>query len=784
MIVISLVYLNSKLPDVSELSAYKVSMPLRIYSAQKELIGVFGSKKRIPIKYDQIPADFINAIIAAEDARFASHQGIDVQSSLRAILQVFTPNSGRQTGASTITMQVARNYFLNKERTFYRKVNEILLAFQIEKQLSKQQILELYANKIYLGLGAYGIAAAAKIYYNQPLNELNISQLSMLAGLPKAPSLYNPIVNPSRSLVRRNWILKRMLTLGYIEEPQYQQAVSEPIVARNHSLQKNFEARYVAEMVRQKLYADPQYQKDLYTKGYKVYTTIDGYLQKSATEAVYRGLINYDRRRSYGDKPKTIYPILDDNGQLQTKEEISSFLADKKTIANIYPAIIYSINTEEQSMEALLSNNEIAVLDNKSIDWILSKYPAETPIENIFSIGELIRVNKAVVSAEDREQGIDTTWRVQQIPKAQAAMVAVQPDNGAILALTGGFSFDLSQFNRATQGYRQLGSGFKPFIYAAALTQGYSPASIVNDSPIVVDNTDKIWLPENDNLQYYGPIRLRQALYQSRNMVSIRLLRSLSIEFVRNFARQFGFENKRMPNDLSLSLGTVETTPLQVATAYSSLANGGYKVSPFLISTITDSKGTVLFTYKPDTKCMDACDNKEAKKILSAEEQYVLQDMLQDVIQRGTAKRARVLKRQDLAGKTGTTNKQLDAWFNGFSSNLVASVWVGFDQPKSLGEYASQAALPIWIDFMSKALDKMPVLITSKPKGVIEDYIDTKTGLRVGKNTQNSMLEVFQSESHLPQYDYSQQPNSNQSLESDGVDKPNQERPDTPEFIF
>ena len=388
--------------------------------------------------------------------------------------------------------------------------------------------------------------------------------------------------------------------------------------------------------------------------------------------------------------------------------------------------------------------------------------------------------------AEGREYGIDKNnkWHVQQIPKAQAAMVAMQPDSGAILALTGGFSFDISQFNRATQGYRQLGSGFKPFIYAAALTQGYSPASIVNDSPIVVDNTDKIWLPENDNLQYYGPIRLRQALYQSRNMVSIRLLRSLSIEFVRNFARQFGFENKRMPNDLSLSLGTVETTPLQVATAYSSIANGGYKVSPFMINTITDSQGTVLFTYKPATKCTDTCNNKEAKKILSAEEQYVLQDMLQDVIQRGTAKRAKVLNRQDLAGKTGTTNRQLDAWFNGFSSNLVASVWVGFDQPKSLGEYASQAALPIWIDFMSKALNKMPVLITSKPKGVIADYIDTKTGLRVSKNTQNSKLEVFQSESHLSQYDYSKQSNSNQSLDSDRADFPNKERPDTPEFMF
>jgi penicillin-binding protein 1A len=791
-------YLSTSLPDVSSLRAYKLSVPLRIYTAQKDLIGVFGSKKRIPITYNQIPQHFIHAILAAEDARFASHRGVDIQSSIRAILQVFEGGGRRQTGASTITMQVARNYFLNSERTMYRKINEVLLALQIEKQLSKAEILELYTNKVYLGIGAYGLAAAAKIYYNQDIKELNIAQLAMLAGLPKAPSRYNPVVNPSRALIRRNWILVRMLSLGSINKEQYHTAITQAVVAQDHSIKTSFDARYVAEMVRLQLLQNKEFNANIYTNGYKVYTTLNSNLQRFANQAIRSGLLHYDRRRGYRKTTK-VHNIFNDAGELLTeageiladageiltetdeilaetdkiladageilaekdkilaKEEISILLEGKKTVSHIYPAIISHIDTEQLTIDAVLSNNQLITINTQGMQRAVKAYPADSKLTDIFTLGQELRVEKVVTGASGANDTDLITWKITQLPQAQAAIVTVNPSNGAILALSGGFSFDASQFNRATQAYRQLGSGFKPFIYGAALAKGYTAASIVNDSPIAVDHTDKVWLPENDNLKFYGPIRLRRALYQSRNMISIRLLRALSIGHVRAFAQNFGFEKARMPNDLSLSLGTIETTPLQAAIAYSTIANGGYKVDSFIIDHITNHQGEIIYQAKPKAICSLSCvEGLNASRVIDEKANYILADILKDVVRKGTARKARALKRDDIAGKTGTTNEQIDAWFNGFNGELATSVWVGFDQPKSLKEYGSQAALPIWIDFMRQALEGKPSNFLAQPDGIVSATIDKKTGALTSKGKKGAITEIFQSSKHLPQQEYSQ----------------------------
>ncbi|WP_243633853.1 penicillin-binding protein 1A [Motiliproteus coralliicola] len=732
------------------------------------MIAEFGEKRRVPINYEQIPEPFVQAILAAEDSRYFDHGGIDFKGLARAAFQL--ASTGRiKTGGSTITMQVARNYLLTLERTFIRKFKEIILSLQMERQLSKKEILELYVNKIYLGNRAYGIQAAANVYYGRDIDQLTLAELAMIAGLPKAPSAYNPLANPPRALERRNWILARMQRLGYIDSSQMAEAQQAPITAAYHGADIELYAPYIAEMVRSDLLS--RYGESIYIDGFNAYTTIRSADQRAANQAVVAGLMAYELRHGYRGAEQQWDASLTEQQYLDKLRQIPSY-------ASLEPAVVLAVSdpkAELQNASLLLRTGELVELNWDGISWarpfksVNSRGPEPTQAAQVLAKGDLVRLLQT-----------DKGWVLRQIPQVQSALVSLSTKNGAIRALVGGFSFQQSKFNRVVQGTRQPGSNFKPFVYTAALASGFTPASIINDAPVVFEdkNLESSWRPENYSKEFFGPTRFREALYKSRNLVSIRILRTLGVKPTLEYIQRFGFDGSRLPKNLSLALGSADVTPLELATGYAVFANGGFKVEPYWLERVTDRRGDELYQAQPMTVCEGCIYVPEpdqtgedaslteldtppleqelqegetltslplAPRIIDEQTAYLINNIMQDVIKRGTGRKAGKLGRKDLAGKTGTTNDLKDAWFSGFNRDLVASVWVGFDQPQTLGrrEFGSTAALPIWIDYMEQALQGLPEAPLIPPQGIVSVRIDPETGLLAYPGQKNAIFEVF-----------------------------------------
>ena len=759
-------YLSPGLPSVESLRRIQLQIPLRVYSSDAKLIAEFGEMRRSPIKFADIPQDFIMALLAAEDDNFANHYGVDLTSLMRAATQLL--KSGQiQSGGSTITMQVAKNFFLSSERSFSRKTSEILLALQIERELSKNEILELYVNKIYLGHRAYGIEAAAQVYYGKPIRELSLAQLAMIAGLPKAPSRFNPLVNPTRAQERRDWILGRMLKLGKIDQARYQAALDEPVDASYHIQTPELDAPYVAEMVRAEMVG--RYGSEAYTEGFHVTTTVPSDLQEAANTALHQGLQAYDQRHGYRG-PETRLPGM-------TREAWLLELAKQRPMSGLEPAIVTQV--EKSGVLALTRDGQEETIAWDSMKWARpflhtnSLGPRPQQPSDVAQVGDLIRLQR-----QD-----DGSLHFAQLPSAQSALVSLDPRNGAIRALVGGFSFEQSNYNRALQAKRQPGSSFKPFVYSAALDKGYTAATLVNDAPIVfVDEyLDKVWRPKNDNNTFLGPIRLREALYKSRNLVSIRLLQAIGIDYTLDYVSRFGFDKQDLPRNLSLALGTANLTPLEIASGWVAFANGGYKIQPYLIERIDSREGKPLFIANPprvpDSESTDEAEPDtltaavepaaldtdsniqpplqepaQAERIIDARTAYIMTSMLQDVIKRGTGHRAMAMGRTDLAGKTGTTNESKDSWFSGYNADYVTTVWAGFDQPESLGrnEYGGTVALPIWMSYMSAALKDKPAHPPAEPAGLLTLRIDPLSGRAASPGTPDAYFELFKSEDTPP----------------------------------
>lgn len=774
----TILYLSPKLPPVEKILDIQLQTPLRIYSSEGKLIAEFGEKKRTPMAYADIPPTFVQAILAAEDARFFNHPGVDIKGLSRAALELVSTGS-IQSGGSTITMQVAKNYFLSSERTFLRKFNEILLSLEMERQLSKEKILELYVNKIYLGHRAYGLQAAAQVYYGKPVADLTLAQLAMIAGLPKAPSAYNPITNPTRALERRNWILSRMLELGYIDQAAFANARSEPNTAELFGIPVEVDAPYFAEMVRQEMVK--RFGETVDEDGYKVFTTLKADNQVAANGALQDGLIAYDKRHGYRGPEASLRTDVNGNLPADWQETLRAY----RTIGPLQPAVVSAVQAE--SATAFLRTGEQISIPFKAMEWARpfidnnNRGTAPQKPADVVKPGDIIRVQRA-----------NDQWQLSQVPAAQAALVSLDSHTGAIIALVGGFDFQASKFNRVIQAGRQAGSSFKPFVYSAAIDKGMTPATLINDAPIVLEDTslEDTWRPENAEGKFLGPMRLRQALYKSRNLVSIRILREIGVPYVLDYVRKFGFDPAKLPHNLSLALGSAVFTPLEIAIGYATFANGGYKVEPWFIQRIEDAEGNILFEADPLTACDETCraaytsaadpDTNDidaeadsatldetlsraalvepaptprfAEQVLDPRTQFLMVNMMQDVIRRGTATKARILNRPDLAGKTGTTNDQKDAWFSGFNKDVVATAWVGFDQPQNLGrgEYGGTAALPIWIDYMQVALKDSPVTTPRIPDGIVTVRIDPVTGKRATPDQPNGIFEYFRVENAPP----------------------------------
>ncbi len=753
-------YLSPNLPSVDSLRSIQLQIPLRVYSADDKLIAEFGEMRRSPIRFDDIPQAFIHALLAAEDDNFANHYGVDITGLMRAATQLL--KSGQiQTGGSTITMQVAKNYFLTSERSFSRKINEILLALQIERELSKNEILELYVNKIYLGNRAYGIEAAAQVYYGKPISELSVAQLAMIAGLPKAPSAFNPLVNPARSKERRDWILGRMYRLGSLDESSYRQALAEPETARYHGATPELDASYIAEMARAEMVG--RFGSAAYTDGFRVYTTVSSERQIAANNALNSGLIEYDQRHGYRGPEANLANAPRDTWLQE--------LAKYRSLSGLQPAAVTQVETS--GILVITRDGQEHTVSWDSMKWA-------RPYLGINSMGPRPQRPADVVKAGDvvRIRWQDEAAVFSQVPQAQAALVSLDPEDGSIEALAGGFSFGQSNYNRAIQAKRQPGSSFKPFIYSAALDAGYTAASLVNDSPIVFveQGMDRIWRPKNDNNTFLGPIRMREALYKSRNLVSIRLLQTMGVDYTINYITRFGFNAQDLPRNLSLALGTATLTPMEIATGWTTFANGGYKIEPYLIQRIEDREGNLLFEANParvppretqtaDVEVHPVQSNPDiavgeqtpaaphfAEQVLDERTAYIMTSMLQDVIKRGTGRRALALGRDDIAGKTGTTNDSIDSWFSGYNADLVTTVWAGFDQPQSLGrnEYGGTVALPIWMNYMGAVLKDMPEHPPAEPDGLLKLRIDPVSGRAATPSTPDAYFEVFKSEDSPP----------------------------------
>jgi penicillin-binding protein 1A len=757
------------LPSIEALRDIRLQVPMRVYSRDGMLLAEFGEMRRMPVRYEDMPDLMIKAVLAAEDDRFFEHPGVDYQGILRAVVNLIRTGEKSQ-GGSTITMQVARNFFLSSEKTYLRKLSEIFLAFRIEHELDKEEILELYLNKIYLGNRAYGVASAAQTYYGAALQDLTLDQMAMIAGLPKAPSRSNPIADPERAVIRRNYVLRRMHDLGFITAEQRDAAMQTPDVARLHNLSAEVEADHLAEMVR--LYVVGRYGEEAaYTSGFRIYTTLDGRLQQAAMRALRETLLEYDRRHGYRGPESRLDPAV-----LEDTATLSAALAKIPASGLLVPAAVTRV--EEREVEIAFADGSRARIGWDGLSWARRQFdsdrrgPPPARAADVLQRGDVIRVTP----------GADG-WRLAQRPEAEGALISIDPRTGAIVALAGGFDFQRSHFNRVTQAQRQPGSVFKPFIYSAALDKGFNPASVINDAPVVFDDPalEDTWRPGNYSGEFFGPTRLRVALMNSRNLVSIRLLNAIGIRYAIDYAGRFGFDRSALPRDLSLALGSGALTPLQIATGYAVFANGGYLVAPYFIEEIRDGSDAVIYRAAPDYICHEceadpsiatAFDTsieaareysreqgseppqlpRLAQRAISPQNAYLMTSMMQDVITRGTGVRARQLGRGDLAGKTGTTNDLHDAWFAGYNPDLVAVSWLGFDQPRSLGngETGSRAALPMWIHFMREALRGVPEKPWVRPPGLVTARIDPETGLLADSDQEDGIFEIFQAD-QVPQ---------------------------------
>ena len=830
-------YITPNLPDIETLRDVQLKVPLRVYTKDGLLLAEFGQMKRTPLQYEEFPDSLVKALIAAEDDRFFEHPGVDYKGILRAAFHLVKTGE-RAQGGSTITMQVARNFFLSREKTFLRKFNEIFLAFKIEEELTKQEILELYLNKIYFGKRAYGVAAAAQVYYGKNIDELNLSEMAMIVGLPKAPSRYNPIVNPSRALLRRNYVLGRMLELNFITQFEYEEAHAVIDNAMVHGQNLEVEAPYIAEMVRSEMVK--RYGNTAYTAGYQVYTTVESKLQIAANNALRLALHNYDRRHGYRG---IIGHVELFNFEYETDEEYwDSILAEQPVQGDLTPAIVFQV--DEQSAYAYTADGNVVFMDWPQLEWArryIDEFNMGPKLDNanqIITSGDVIYIVPA-------KKGCSY---LAQVPIVTGALVSLKPDDGAVQSLVGGFDFYQSKFNRVIQAKRQPGSSFKPFIYSAALDKGFTASSIINDAPVVFDapGLEDTWRPENYTGKWYGETRLRTALIKSRNLVSIRLLRDIGIGYAVRYATRFGFKRSSLPRDLSLALGSGAITPLELASGFSVFANGGFKVQPYFIEHILDANKKVFsIEQRPEVcvKCveeieaklklekeleearlaaeqakLDAVDSvqtiplpaeqqnteapssltmteagsslqdnsqnaietspkaseeeslsdfvevdaqplaemivleqtgpqplKFAPRVLSPQTTFLIDTMMRDVIRYGTGRRALALRRKDLAGKTGTTNDQRDAWFSGFNKNVVTITWVGFDNPRPLGsrETGAIAALPMWTAYMEQALKGKPETLLEQPDGIVSVRIDKATGLPATPDSKDTMFEYF-----------------------------------------
>ena len=696
-VALSMAYPN--LPDVSDLADYRPKLPLRIYSSEGALLGEFGEERRNLTPIGEIPTVVKDAVLAIEDARFFQHGGVDYKGMMRAVLA----NLGRvkSQGASTITMQVARNVYLSSEKTFTRKIYEILLTFKLEHLLTKDQILEIYMNQIYLGNRAYGFAAASEAYFGKPLKSVSIAEAAMLAGLPKAPSAYNPISNPKRPRSRPLYIIERMQENGYITAEEAAEAKQEKITIRSGYDNTRVHAEYVAEMVRQLIFS--QYGNEAYTRGLNVYTSLNAGNQEAAYAALRRGIMDYERRQHYrGPEQFVSLPTAAE----EVEDAIDEALANHPDNGDILAAVV--LEATSRKIVAARANGDTLEITGDGLKPAQSGLSDKAAPNIKIRRGAVIRVAKTPKNA----------WEITQLPEVEGALVAVDPRNGAIKALVGGFDFDKNKFNHAAQAWRQPGSSFKPFIYSAALEKGFTPATVVNDAPLFFDagvTGSQPWEPKNYDGRYDGPMTMRTGLAKSKNMVSIRILQAVGPKTAQEWVTRFGFEAEKHPAYLTMALGAGSVTPLQMASAFSVFANGGYRVNPWLITRVTDHKGRVISENPPP-------DISDLPRAIDARNAFVMNNLLQEVTRSGTAARAQAtLKRTDLHGKTGTTNDSVDAWFAGYQPTLAAVTWIGYDKPRNLGsrETGGGLSLPVWINFMERALKGVPVMEATVPPGVV-----------------------------------------------------------------
>ena len=763
--------LTPTLPAIDNLTENHLKVPMRVYTEDSQLIAEFGEEKRIPVKKSEVPDLLVKAILAAEDDSFYTHQGVDFSGIARAALSNLRSHHSGE-GGSTITMQVARNYFLSPEKTYTRKIKEILLAFKIERQLTKDQILELYLNKIFLGNRAYGFAAAAEVYYGKSLAQLNLAEMAMLAGLPKAPSSDNPISNPENATARRDYVLRRMLKLHYIDDIAFKEAQQSPVITTNHPLRYNVEGSYVAEMARQ--YVLQRYDQKAYTEGLNVYTTINAKDQQAANQALRDGLLTYDQRHGYR-KPVGHEEL---HGKIDP-EALDDVLKDYHQVADLIPAVV--VKVDEKAINVYSQDGVTVAIGWAGLSWARpyidenSVGPEPKKASDIVTEGDIVYI---------KHQGQEG-WRLTQIPQVSGALVSLRPRDGAIVALTGGFDFYQSNYNRVMQAERQPGSNFKPFVYSAALEKGFTAASLISGAPIVVEdaNLEEEWRPEDYSRKFFGLTRLRKALTLSLNLVSVRLLRAIGPGYAVEYVKRFGFDPNHLPRNLSLVLGTASVTPIQIVSAFAVFANGGYKVEPYFISRIEDTNHKILEQTNPLVACEPPCSGpadigvaqvtvnqaapnngqgtsaaaasptpaatpaqiRPAPRVISAENDFIMTSIMRDVITQGTGQAAMQLGRKDLAGKTGTTNDHRDAWFSGFNADMVTTAWVGFDQPAPLGngEVGGRVALPIWMDYMRVALQGVPEKPLTVPAGIVTATINSDTGKITDASDPKAMSEYF-----------------------------------------
>ena len=713
---IALIY--PSLPSLEALTDYHPKQPLRVYAKDGALLGEFGEERRAFINIEDVPQNMKSAVLAIEDRRFYSHGGVDTKGVVRAI--VTNLSGGRKEGASTITMQVARNFFLSSERSFKRKVNEALLAIKIENNLSKDQILELYINQIYLGQRSYGFAAASQIYFGKSLNELSLAESALLAGLPKAPSSYNPFVNPKRAIARQQEVLRDMHRFGFIDEAVFNKAINEPLTFKSNKKSVDLTADYVAEIVRQDMY--DRYQDAIYSSGLKVYTTITKANQDAANKAVLEGLLEFDARHGYRG-PEKVVTLSGEDLAL----EAEAILDPIQTYNLLMPALV--VQADANVVKVIAKNGNTLLIKGDGLSLVKKALVQTDKQKPILKAGAVVRV-------------INTSkgWRIVQLPEVESALVAMDPKTGAISALVGGFSFNRNKFNHVTQAWRQPGSTFKPFVYSAALEKGVTPASMFEDEPIsMIGGDGKLWEPKNYDGGFSGTISVRTALTKSKNMVSIRILQRIGPSYAQDFITRFGFSAKDHPAYLTMALGAGSVTPWQMVNGYAVFANGGHKVKPYLIEKIVDSRGKLIEQARPVIAGINA------PKAIDRRNAFIMTSMMKDVVSRGTAVKAKSIGRGDLAGKTGTTNDQYDAWFAGYNPNQLAVVWIGYDKPKSLGkdETGGKAALPIWISYMTSALKKLPETEYQVPEGVRSIKIDPWTGTSVIDEEDEGRYEYF-----------------------------------------